>query len=287
MDVKKAINILDTTIDGIPFPAIKFLHNAEDSLINQKIIEALQYANDEDRYYVIESDCYRYTSLWYMIVAENHLRPELIDSVIDLFTGSIDTDDYINEQGMYLLGKLAVKYPTETIEKTMNMIDKLINQKSMAPFLYLFDILHFVDLKKYKDLLLSWLTFDNNWLFAYAVDLSDQQLLEALPIMVSLRQQTNNEMIGRELDYAIKQLETGVIEYPDMVRPYCQDREDWYKYYKKHEHRFALDYDEDKEYEDDNIDFEQISQAVKKIKTGRNQPCPCGSGKKYKKCCLE
>jgi len=23
-----------------------------------------------------------------------------------------------------------------------------------------------------------------------------------------------------------------------------------------------------------------------KQKTGRNEPCPCGSGKKYKKCCL-
>ncbi|MCA9066566.1 MAG: SEC-C domain-containing protein, partial [Planctomycetaceae bacterium] len=22
-------------------------------------------------------------------------------------------------------------------------------------------------------------------------------------------------------------------------------------------------------------------------KTGRNDPCPCGSGKKYKKCCLK
>jgi len=22
------------------------------------------------------------------------------------------------------------------------------------------------------------------------------------------------------------------------------------------------------------------------VKTGRNEPCPCGSGKKYKKCCL-
>ncbi|MBU3912866.1 MAG: SEC-C domain-containing protein [Nanoarchaeota archaeon] len=22
-------------------------------------------------------------------------------------------------------------------------------------------------------------------------------------------------------------------------------------------------------------------------KIGRNEPCPCGSGKKYKKCCLE
>jgi hypothetical protein len=22
------------------------------------------------------------------------------------------------------------------------------------------------------------------------------------------------------------------------------------------------------------------------MKTGRNEPCPCGSGRKYKKCCL-
>ncbi|HCS11656.1 MAG TPA: hypothetical protein DIV40_09390 [Clostridiales bacterium] len=25
--------------------------------------------------------------------------------------------------------------------------------------------------------------------------------------------------------------------------------------------------------------------VLKKEKIGRNEPCPCGSGKKYKKCC--
>jgi len=24
----------------------------------------------------------------------------------------------------------------------------------------------------------------------------------------------------------------------------------------------------------------------KRVKIGRNDPCPCGSGKKYKKCCM-
>ncbi|HCS75454.1 MAG TPA: hypothetical protein DIW17_16465 [Clostridiales bacterium] len=24
---------------------------------------------------------------------------------------------------------------------------------------------------------------------------------------------------------------------------------------------------------------------MKPVKIGRNEPCPCGSGKKYKKCC--
>lgn len=28
------------------------------------------------------------------------------------------------------------------------------------------------------------------------------------------------------------------------------------------------------------------STKAKGVKTPRNQPCPCGSGKKYKKCCL-
>jgi len=29
-----------------------------------------------------------------------------------------------------------------------------------------------------------------------------------------------------------------------------------------------------------------IDRRVKKVvKIGRNEPCPCGSGKKYKKCC--
>jgi len=27
--------------------------------------------------------------------------------------------------------------------------------------------------------------------------------------------------------------------------------------------------------------------ARKPPKVGRNEPCPCGSGKKFKKCCLE
>jgi preprotein translocase subunit SecA len=26
---------------------------------------------------------------------------------------------------------------------------------------------------------------------------------------------------------------------------------------------------------------------ITKVKIGRNAPCPCGSGKKYKKCCMK
>jgi hypothetical protein len=61
------------------------------------------------------------------------------------------------------------------------------------------------------------------------------------------------------------------------------------------------DYDEDEEEEDDpdaDFDFEKDDEAdigpstidmpdepPRPPKVGRNQPCPCGSGKKYKSCC--
>ena len=35
----------------------------------------------------------------------------------------------------------------------------------------------------------------------------------------------------------------------------------------------------------DSSDYEDMSGTSEKPKTGRNDPCPCGSGKKYKRCC--
>ncbi len=71
-------------------------------------------------------------------------------------------------------------------------------------------------------------------------------------------------------------------------------RRKWYE-----EHPFALDdwYDdssEDKLFEDDSgVEFEDefgetlpTPTARQERHVGRNDPCPCGSGKKYKKCCL-
>lgn len=33
------------------------------------------------------------------------------------------------------------------------------------------------------------------------------------------------------------------------------------------------------------VEYNKTKTVVKEDKTGRNDPCPCGSGKKYKKCC--
>lgn len=54
---------------------------------------------------------------------------------------------------------------------------------------------------------------------------------------------------------------------------------------------FDLQDDDTQSLSDDNEDFdneEKVLQMpiIKPPKIGRNEPCPCGSGKKYKKCCL-
>lgn len=49
---------------------------------------------------------------------------------------------------------------------------------------------------------------------------------------------------------------------------------------------FIIGFEPDKP--EDISDLEKLlnpPQIVKSDKTGRNAPCPCGSGKKYKKCC--
>lgn len=67
-------------------------------------------------------------------------------------------------------------------------------------------------------------------------------------------------------------------------------------FYAGHQHQCGS-HDHDDDYEDDD-DHEHVHDEHcghhhhhepyrADIKIGRNEPCPCGSGKKYKKCCIE
>ncbi len=67
------------------------------------------------------------------------------------------------------------------------------------------------------------------------------------------------------------------------------------------EHLHMINYEDDDEYDEEDDEFEAEIDSVlkddysehameeikpKEKKIGRNEPCPCGSGKKYKKCCM-
>jgi hypothetical protein len=50
-------------------------------------------------------------------------------------------------------------------------------------------------------------------------------------------------------------------------------------------HRLTLEWLGEEDFDDVGIP-EERREPVRAVKVGRNEPCPCGSGKKYKKCCL-
>jgi uncharacterized protein YecA (UPF0149 family) len=53
----------------------------------------------------------------------------------------------------------------------------------------------------------------------------------------------------------------------------------------KHIIRIVPEMFSDLELKDEKLRLEEkTQQAIEKNKTGRNERCPCGSGKKYKKC---
>ncbi|GIL18887.1 MAG: hypothetical protein DWB56_12535 [Candidatus Jettenia sp.] len=65
---------------------------------------------------------------------------------------------------------------------------------------------------------------------------------------------------------------------------------DWLSFYdedeiKKRQERWRREEEEELEYLEEDEEFlEPFTPEKRKI--GRNEPCPCGSGKKYKKCCM-
>ncbi len=92
--------------------------------------------------------------------------------------------------------------------------------------------------------------------------------------------------------------------FSDMdTRDFKRNTADPLNYFSREniEHLHMINYEEDDEYDEEDDEFEDEIDSVlkddysepameeikpKEKKIGRNEPCPCGSGKKYKKCCM-
>ncbi|MEZ6229754.1 MAG: DUF1186 domain-containing protein [Candidatus Brocadiaceae bacterium] len=66
---------------------------------------------------------------------------------------------------------------------------------------------------------------------------------------------------------------------------------DWLSFYdekeiRRRQERWKKEYEKQAE---DDYEYDEMPKPIMENtpKTGRNDPCPCGSGKKYKKCCME
>ncbi len=81
----------------------------------------------------------------------------------------------------------------------------------------------------------------------------------------------------------------GTLKNPAVVNVQTEERmNEVIAIFKENDWKYAIKLDPDKP--EDIIDLEILlnnpsETKVAEKKVGRNEPCPCGSGKKYKKCC--
>lgn len=307
--IKDAVDIIENSRRGIPFKAIEYLQNQPKKKVIDLIIEALKNAYNPERFMDDHIDQWLCTPIWYAIVAEAHIDERLIDPLIEMFKTNEETSDYLNEQGLFLIGQLSERYPDKVIPKVIEAVKWSATQKYSNIILFLYDALFFADPEKYEPQLLEVLktpgiSFPVQW----AQMLSYLQIKSALPVMKNMIKEMEDEGLNdnyssffKELVEAAEELETGKTKDPaKMMMPYSKTRSNWREHYKNVEDYFD---DSEEQFEDfENIPEEEVDYILNELfsvlfnnnnaplikghRPGRNDPCYCGSGKKYKNCCL-
>lgn len=102
-----AREVINRCVKGVPYAAIEYLQKDTSEKATSIIIEELKNHTDHQYCWV---NCTN-TPLWYAFAAEGHLCEDLIDVVIELYEKNPNDSDFLNEQGQYLMGKLAELYP--------------------------------------------------------------------------------------------------------------------------------------------------------------------------------
>ena len=292
MTLDQAFEILETQTSGIPWEAIEFLYeHPADPRIEKQILFALNNAYSEafvDPY----TNTFLDTVLWYAIVAENHLSESLMDPVIRLYTTSEEDWDFLNEQGIVLVGKLAKKYGDKFIGRVIDAIELSLLDGKKTPTLFLHDAFFFCDLPQYQQRLHK-LIFDSDyqWKDPLLVTVGSIKDASVVPILeeyiASFPEEDeldNWEAANLREAREVLRIQKGESDLKQL-RPFSEERKDWKTHLKQFERHF--DSEPEPKLPLTNERFKEIPAGVKKKKIGRNAPCPCGSGKKYKKCCLK
>jgi len=300
-----ALAVLDSCKNGIPFSAIEYVHNDPSDAATSSILKALR--NHWDHQYCW-ADC-MITPFWYALAAEGHLCEQLIDPVIQLYEDNPNDSGWLREQGQYLIGKLAQKHPDLTAEKVLEAMESHAEKNSKPDIYFLFDAFYFCDIDKFKPRLLSLLERDElSWYDMLTATIADLKITEGLPILKRKLEKFRTDSDENntwshsaiEIEEAIRILEGEIILDVDRIKPLCLKREaSWKDHLKENEHLFYEDNDFSSDfYYPDSLDqnliepirwplFSDRQPYIKEKTVGRNDPCPCGSGKKYKKCCLD
>lgn len=311
--------ILNTSIMGIPHTAIEYLHNDTTAAATNAIVETIQTISANPNH-----DSFRGDALyWYTLAAEGHIAAPLIDALTAMYVkGNFHRSEWVSDQGAYLITKLAQKFPELTTDKILTVLEK----EAAAPedtgysATFLFEAFHFHDIDLFKDRLLALLKNDHlYWIDYVANTIVRLQIKEAIPLLYEQMKRWQSHMPRttwhkrqiNEFQQAIDKLKSEAPVPPEDTIPYFLNRGTTWKeelektneavFYGIEEKTVTSDLDwgygedeyEDEDEDEDDWDFDSPSPMrvqrtlVTKEAPGRNDPCPCGSGKLYKMCCLD
>lgn len=134
---------------------------------------------------------------------------------------------------------------------------------------------------------------DSEWIAFLVCDLVD---LQARELMAQITELFNHGLVFKGITGSLNDCMIEILQEPkiDRKKPKFENTIDRYHYYLDtwHYYKDANKDVADLPKVDEKISYEDIDEVetipsrVETPKVGRNDPCPCGSGKKYKKCCL-
>ena len=132
---------------------------------------------------------------------------------------------------------------------------------------------------------------DSEWIAFLVSDLID---LRAMELTEQITELFHHGLVFEGITGSLSHCLIDMIQVSkiDRKKPTFENTIDRYKYYLdkwqyyKDEDDTDLPKIDEKRIYDGVITVKTIPTKVEKPKAGRNDPCPCGSGKKYKKCCL-
>lgn len=310
--VEQATALLENVTMGVPFELIEYLHNQPTIAVIDELVDALENACNEDRFLNEEIFSFSDAPLFYAIVAEAHIHEKLIEPIINVFTQPEDAlyalGDFFSDQCGVVLCKLAESFPHQVIPRVYEVAKSFSGSTEHNRIGHYYDVWEIdnPESTKYNHLLLD--LFEDTESPAHdliAGTASILQLKDAIPTLKALveKRSAERDKAGKnahpigfsdliEYETALNELENGLTD-DSVPEPYFKFRGDWKSHYSKYEHCFYEDIAEDDDFElfqdfiNEDVDTPLPPSEPKKAKPGRNDPCYCGSGKKYKKCCLK
>ncbi len=120
--------------------------------------------------------------------------------------------------------------------------------------------------------------------------IADLMHIESMELLPEIKKMYEMKAVGYWVCGSYGEVEKSILERKRIDHEYKDDSlicNSSILLYQKHKDKWYREEDSQFYDEDDSLDEDYVGQPIlKEKKVGRNDPCPCGSGKKYKKCCI-